>query len=123
MDTNKIFKEDINTLKRIYGVFNYKDLAKELDITESAIKGWVKRKIIPSKYVKIIEKNNKNIYNNGNNNINSNGKKNVNIHGDVHINNIEQQDIELCELIKQLEPKEKEYYYHLIKADLLKKNL
>lgn len=119
------FKEEMRLLKLHYQVFNNKELAVKMGLSEDGIKNWIRKKAIPKKHLKVLEKDKKintNIIN-GNNNINSNGKNGVNIHGDVHINNIEQQDRELCELLKKLDKKTKEYFYHIIKAEVLKKEL
>ena len=119
------FRELILQLKIHYGVNTNIELANKIGLSEDGIKNWVRKKSIPKKYLKVLEKDtNSNInITHGNNNTISGHNSGVNIHGDVHINNIEQQDRELCEIIKQLDPKQKEYYYHLMKADLLKKNL
>ena len=117
------FKEEMRLLKLHYKVFNNKELAVAMGLSEDGIKNWIRKKAIPKKHLKVLENNQniiKNIGNNNNINANNNG---VNIHGDVHINNVEQKDKELCELIKQLDDNQKDYYYHLIKADLIKKNL
>lgn len=116
------FKENLRLLKVLFKVTTNKELAVKMGLSEDGIKNWIRKKEIPKKHLKLLENNNMLINNIGNNNINGNNSG-VNIHGDVHINNIDERDKELCELMKQLEPKEKEYYYHLIKADLLKKNL
>ena len=119
------FRELLLQLKIHYSVKTNKELAYSLGLSEDAIKAWNKKKSIPKKYLKVLEKDTKSNINitHGNNNTISGHNSGVNIHGDVHINNIEQQDRELCEIIKQLDPKQKEYYYHLMKADLIKKNL
>lgn len=128
------FEEVIKKLKLKLSIEKDKELYQLMGIKQSTFTNWRARNKIP--YEEIITYCNKNnitfsdIFNEekeqksiiGNNNINGNNSG-IHINGNVHINNVEQQDKELCELIKQLEPKEKEYYYHLIKADLLKKNL
>jgi transcriptional regulator with XRE-family HTH domain len=102
--------KDVEKLKEIYKAKNYKELASALNISKSAIDGWVRKKKLPSKYKLIIE------YNFGeNNNINVGG---IN-HGIMNINNIKS---DLCKVIEQLEPKRAEYYYHKIKAELLEDN-
>lgn len=109
-------KEDINMLKRIYGVFNYQDLAIKLKITESAIKGWVKRKSIPQKYMDIIEKHRINsinqIFENRDN------QKSIDVSSKEYL--LKQ---ELKNLIDELDDKKAEVYYHLIKAEILKEKL
>ena len=86
-------------------------------MSESAIDGWTRRKSIPKTYLKHLE-NNKSL------NINSiNGNNNVGInHGTIHINSINEMDIELCKIIKELPPKRKEYYFYKIKAELLEED-
>jgi len=128
------FEEVIKKLKLKLSIEKDKELYQLMGIKQSTFTNWRSRNKIP--YEEIITYCNKNnitfsdIFNEekeqksiiGNNNINGNNSG-VHINGDVHINNIEQQDRELCEIIKQLDSKQKEYYYHLMKADLIKKNL
>ncbi len=49
-------KEDINNLKKYYGVNTYKELAKCLNIGAPAIDGWIRNKKIPLKYLMIINR-------------------------------------------------------------------
>jgi len=113
------FKEDLRILKQYYGVFNNKELAKELGITESAVDGWNRRKSVPNKYQGIIKhyretrepKNNIN-----NNGIMVNGINNGKLQ--IH-NHTYELDNKLCDLIKELSPKRKEYYFYKISAELL----
>ncbi|MDD3008579.1 MAG: helix-turn-helix domain-containing protein [Arcobacter sp.] len=57
MEKEKV-KIDIDRLKKIYNVKNYEELAKELNISKSAIDGWIRNKKVPSKYIIEIEQNN-----------------------------------------------------------------
>jgi hypothetical protein len=103
-------KSDIDMLKRIHGVFNYQDLAIKLDISENAIKGWVKRKSIPQKYLNIIEDHRINA-------INDYVKENnIDIPSKEKIEKVR----EVMYLLMELDDKKIEYYYHLIKAETLK---
>jgi hypothetical protein len=114
------FKEDIKKLKRLYDVFNYKELADKLELSESAIKGWAKRNTIPEKYLKMLENTNQiNSNNKNSNNISING----NNHGHININSSDEMSMEICKEIKKLSDVKKEYYYHLIKADVLREQI
>ena len=54
-------------------------------------------------------------------NQNSNSQVHVNENsGIIYIHNYNKVDIKLCKVVSKLTKKRKEYYYHLIKADLLK---
>lgn len=107
------FKENLRKLKRYFNVFNNKELAIKLDITESAIDGWTRRKSIPKKYLNLLEDDT-------NNTINQSGTNNIGINnGQIHINSIDEMDMEICKAIKQLSPKRKEYYFYKIKAELM----
>ena len=50
------YYENLRELKTIFRVFNNKELAEKLEITEDAVKAWAKRKSIPSKYLDLIQK-------------------------------------------------------------------
>lgn len=54
MNKEKI-KIDIDRLKRIYNATNYEELSEKLNISKSAIDGWIRNKRIPSKYMIKIE--------------------------------------------------------------------
>jgi len=117
------FKEQLRLLKVSFNVYTNKELAEVLGITESAIKQWKKRDSIPMKYMKMIE-NKEQILNNYINNVSqkgTNSKQNVNLN--IGHGNLNEIDLKLCELIKKLSDKEKEYYYHEIKSQILKKQL
>jgi transcriptional regulator with XRE-family HTH domain len=118
------FKEILRLLKLKLNVFTNKELAKRLGISESTISKWIKRESIPKRYLKLLEESGENIFNSNNNNgiqsINNNGTQ---INGDININQLSDIELELCKLIKELDDKEKEYYYHTIKSDILKKSL
>ena len=108
------FREELLKLKIHFGVKTNKELGLKLELTEDGIKNWVRKKQIPKKYKKFIV---------GNNNVQVNGEN----HGDINLNigqnNINSIDFKICELVKQLSEKEKEYYYHEIKSLILKKDL
>jgi len=53
------FKENLRVLKEIHKVTKNKELAEKLNISVSAIDGWVRRKKIPAKYMIQIDKKNK----------------------------------------------------------------
>jgi hypothetical protein len=109
------FKETLRELKKHFKVFNNKELAKNLNITESAVNSWSRKQAIPEKYLKILDKNDNNTFHqSGTNNIGINN-------GQIHINSIDEMDIEICKAIKLLSPKRKEYYFYKIKAELLEK--
>jgi len=130
------FKELIEYLKIELKINSDKELAEKLGLTSGSFSERKRTNSIPNNKIidlcvkenldlnRIYRKNvnDSGVLNSGNNN-KTNENNSINIHGNVHINNVEQQDKELCEIIKQLDPKQKEYYYHLMKADLLKKNL
>ncbi|RLA83632.1 MAG: hypothetical protein DRG78_03860 [Epsilonproteobacteria bacterium] len=115
-------KSDITMLKRIYGVFNYKELALKLDISESAVKGWIKRKSIPTKYLNIIENNRTNAINTFYNEISKENQKATMVNGSEKIN-INNTIYEICIELNKLSDKQKEYFYYLIKAEALKESL
>jgi len=106
------FVEQFEKLKINFNVFTNKELAEKLEISESAVSVWTSRKKIPKKYLRYLENKN-NINQNGNNNIGIN-------HGNVNITN---SNDELYALISKLSDKKKEYFYHLIKAEILKDEL
>lgn len=111
------FRELLLKLKIHLGVNTNKELADKLNMSEDGIKNWTRKKAIPKKYLKLLEKKEES-------NINSiNGNNNVGInHGTIHINSINEMDIELCKIIKELPPKRKEYYFYKIKAELLEED-
>ncbi len=49
-----IFKENLRDIKHFFKVDTNRELAEKLEITESAIDGWKRRKIIPAKYMIMI---------------------------------------------------------------------
>ena len=100
-------------LKTHYNVFTNKELAEILEISESTISKWIQRNSIPKRYIKILESSN--IVQNGDNNIQVNQNN-----GTVNINHNKD---DLCELISKLSDKKREYFYHLIKAEILKDEL
>jgi len=87
------FKENLRKLKEIYRVSQNKELAEKLNITVSAIDGWVRRKKIPSKYMLEIDAN-KNEYSAG------------------YENYIE----EISRILKYLNPKCTYNIYHTVKG-------
>ena len=91
------FKEDLIALKMALKAKNDTQLAYILKISYSAIDGWKRRKKLPSKYNKYIQSV-------------ENTYKNDNL-----IDNI------LLEL-NQLPEKKQEYFYHLIKAEVLRES-
>ena len=112
------FKDNLRKLKQFFNVDTNKELANKLELSVSALEGWQKRKVIPKKYLKYIDNNTSNNFIGGNN-IQISGKNK----GEININSSNEMNIEICELIKKLDDKQREYYYHMIKADILKKDL
>jgi predicted transcriptional regulator len=114
------YKEDLLKLKLFFKVTSNKELAEKLDLTESAVSEWVKRKVIPKKYLKIVQKEN------NNQEISTNNGNNIQIennHGHININSSDEMSMEICKEIKKLSDVKKEYYYHLIKADVLREQI
>jgi hypothetical protein len=117
------FKEELRRLKIFFNVFSNEQLAEKLNLSRQAINEWTRRKTIPKRYLKLLEQENinQNINNqtNGNNSVQINGNNT----GQIHINSSDEMSMAICQEVKKLNDKEKEYYYHLIKADVLRKNL
>jgi len=112
------YKKIIRDLKIKYDVYTNRELAKKLGISESTIKSWTLNKKVPEKYIKLLDEKpiEQNIITTGNKNqINVN----INSHNKI-ISNIED---ELIEAFRKLNDKEKEYFYHQIKAKALEKEL
>jgi hypothetical protein len=110
------FKDNLSKLKSFFNVETNRDLAEKLNITEGAISIWGNRGVIPKKYLQKLE----------NNRINTNSgtvQINGNNHGHININSSDEMSMEICKEIKKLSDKKKEYYYHLIKADVLKEQI
>lgn len=110
------FKEELRKLKIYYDVFSNKELAEKLNLSKQAVDDWARRKTIPKRYLEKIE-NSKINTNSGTVQINGNN------HGHININSSDEMSMEICKCIKRLSEKRKEYYYHLIKADLLKEEI
>jgi hypothetical protein len=110
------FQEELSKLKKFFNVLTNRELAEKLEITESAISVWSKRDKIPNKYIQKIENNRTNL-NNGSVQINGNN------HGHININSSDEMSMEICKEIKKLSDVKKEYYYHLIKADVLREQI
>lgn len=114
------FKQNLLKLKNKFQVLTNIELAKKLNISSSAVNEWVKRETIPQKYLKLLDQDKENsIFNQGNNNININGHNN----GQIHINSSNEIDLEICKEIKKLSEQKKQYFYHLIKAEILKEEI
>jgi hypothetical protein len=111
------YREILLKLKIHFGVESNKELAEKLNISEAGIKEWNRRKKVPDRYLKMLETTNQvNSNNQNSNNISING----NNHGHININSSDEMSMEICKEIKKLSDVKKEYYYHLIKADVLK---
>lgn len=116
MIVNDNFEENLRKLKYKFQALTNIELSKKLNITSSAVNEWVKRKTIPTKYLKLLEQETKSITNNGSHNINISGDNS----GQIHINSSDEMSLEICKEIKKLSNVKKEYFYHLIKAENLK---
>jgi len=125
-------EENIKTviikLKKLFNVKTQKQLAEALGISHAAIDSWKHNNKLPNRYKRYLDDidnkkigqiqighrivGNGNFVNskNGNVVINNSGKGNV---GDID-------DLEILKYFKRLSPKKQEYYFHLIKADVLK---
>ena len=113
------FKEDLRKLKIYFNVFNNRQLADKLNLSKQAVDDWARKQQIPKKYLNILEQENKNQVNSNNQN-NNNISINGNNHGHININSSDEMSMEICKSIKRLSEKKKEYFYHLIKAELIK---
>lgn len=96
------YKEDLRELKQFFGVFTNKELAENLNISESAVKGWNKKESIPRKYEKYI-----------NFEMNSNGKT----------NELNLLDLKLLESIKKLSDNQKKDILIKIQDMIINKNI
>lgn len=111
-------KDDLEELKKVFKATSDKELSEIIGISYAAIDAWKRRKKIPEKYNKYIHNvYAKNISGNGN----YIGNKNLIINDNVPKN--KQEDLEVMNYYKRLSPKRQEYYYHQIKADVLKEEL
>ena len=110
------FKEILLKIKYINNVSTDRELAKKLGLTEDAIRNWKRKKKVPKKYLKLLEEKNINNNNVNNSGIMVNGVNNGKLQ--IH-NHTYELDNKLCDLIKELSPKRKEYYFYKISAELL----
>ncbi len=114
------YRELLLQLKIHFGVNSNKELAEKLGLSEDGIKNWTRKKEIPTRYTKILEKNDTN----KKSNINAGSVQiNGNNHGHININSSDEMSMEICKEIKKLSDVKKEYFYHLIKAEVLKEKL
>jgi len=148
-NTKKILKRMVSKL----GFSTNKQLANYLGISYSTLNSWLRRKSIPLKVInKIVEEkkinydwlltgqgenstksfiNNKNISISGNNKNVSVGNylekdNNVMLTSDkkkISDINITEDDLEMLKYFKRLSSKKQEYYFYLIKADVLKEEI
>ena len=109
------FEEELRVIKQNLGVFTNKELAKKLGLTADAIKAWSKKRNIPQKYKHYIE-------NQFNGNV---GQVIKNHHGDINIGHNQNTEIEaeLIEIFRSLDKKQKDYFYHLMKAEKIKNEM
>jgi len=123
----------IAKLKKVFNVKTQKQLAEALGITHAAIDNWKNRKELPNRYKRYLYGTNNNkidqiqighrIVGDGNfvdnNNISfyNNDKKAIE---NIKIGNITEDDLEILKYFKRLSSKKQEYYFYLIKADVLK---
>ena len=119
---NLDYKEDLRKLKIFFNVFSNEQLAEKLNLSKQAVNEWARRKNIPKRYLKLLEQENTNQVNSNNQN-NNNISINGNNHGHININSSDEMSMEICKEIKKLDDKQKEYFYHLIKVEVLKKQL
>jgi len=118
----------IAKLKKVFNVKTQKQLAEALGITHAAIDNWKNRKELPNRYKRYL-------YGTKRNNIdqiqighrivgdgNFVDNNNVSFYNDDKkaIENITEDDLEILKYFKRLSPKKQEYYFYLIKADVLK---
>lgn len=112
------YKKNINRLKVYFNAENNKELALKMGISEATIKSWATKKEIPEKYAKYAKSITKQ---ESNNNKISNG--NI-IQGHINTINITNgYSHKVCEEIQKLDEKQQEYFYNLIRAEVIKKEM
>lgn len=114
------FEKKLIELKYFFKAKSNKDLAIKIGLSEDGVKNWIRKKEIPQRYLKLLDSGNDNQI------INTNSGNNVKIennHGHININSSDEMSMEICKEIKKLSDVKKEYFYHLIKAEVLKDSI
>jgi len=123
----------IAKLKKVFNVKTQKQLAEALGITHAAIDSWKHSNKLPNRYKRYLNNidnkkidqiqighrivGNGNFVDNNNISFYNDDKKAIE---NIKIGNITEDDLEILKYFKRLSPKKQEYYFYLIKADVLK---
>jgi len=123
----------IAKLKKVFNVKTQKQLAEALGISHAAIDSWKNRKELPNRYKRYLNDidskkidqlqighkiiGNGNFVDNNNISFYNNDKKAIE---NIKRGNITEEDLEILKYFKRLSFKKQEYYFYLIKADVLK---